>query len=87
MQPLNGGERNAMQVGADDGLVVVAKPERRMKVLRGRAEQAQAGVGALEVPRRQRHRDELLQHPCRIDGGEVLLGIPVARALPARDTR
>lgn len=38
MQPLNRRELNAVQVGADDRLVVVAEAERGMKVLRRRAD-------------------------------------------------
>ena len=38
VQTLNGCERDAMQVGADDRLVVVAEAERGMKVLRRRAD-------------------------------------------------
>ena len=38
MQPLNRRELNAVQVGADDRLVVVPEAERGMKVLRRRAD-------------------------------------------------
>jgi len=48
VQPLNRRERDAVQVGADDRLVVVAEAERGMKVLRRRAEQANARVGPLK---------------------------------------
>ena len=51
----------------------------RHEVLRRRAEQADARVGPLEVPRRQRHRDELLQNLLAIDGPEILLRFAITR--------
>ena len=57
----------------------------RVEILRGRTQQTDLRIGALEVPCRERHRHQPFKDIIGFSGDEVFLRIAVTYALPARD--